>query len=75
MANDMRVVIIKFADRLHNLRTLQYVREDKRPRIAMESIEVYAPLANRLGMGKIKGELKTQLFHMHIRKNLRKWKK
>ncbi len=62
MANDMRVVIIKFADRLHNLRTLQYVREDKRPRIAMESIEVYAPLANRLGMGKIKGELEDAAF-------------
>src|SRR5690606_25327612 len=46
MANDLRVVIIKFADRLHNLRTLEFVREDKRHRIAIESIEVYAPLAN-----------------------------
>src|SRR3989338_3694554 len=57
MANDLRVVIIKFADRLHNLRTLQFIREDKRKRIALESIEVYAPLANRLGMGKLKGEI------------------
>lgn len=62
MANDLRVVIIKFADRLHNLRTLQFVREDKRQRIAMESIEVYAPLANRLGMGKLKGELEDAAF-------------
>lgn len=62
MANDLRVVIIKFADRLHNLRTLQYVREDKRERIALESIEVYAPLANRLGMGKLKGEIEDAAF-------------
>ncbi|OGI95212.1 hypothetical protein A2917_00990 [Candidatus Nomurabacteria bacterium RIFCSPLOWO2_01_FULL_42_17] len=62
MANDLRVVIIKFADRLHNLRTLQYVRQDKRSRIAIESIEVYAPLANRLGMGKLKGEIEDAAF-------------
>jgi GTP pyrophosphokinase len=62
IANDLRVVIIKFADRLHNLRTLEFVREDKRRRIALESIEVYAPLANRLGMGKLKGELEDAAF-------------
>ena len=62
MANDLRVVIIKFADRLHNLRTLQFVRIDKRSRIALESIEVYAPLANRFGMGKLKGELEDAAF-------------
>ncbi len=62
MTNDLRVVIVKFADRLHNLRTLQYIREDKRKRIAMESIDVYAPLANRLGMGKLKGELEDAAF-------------
>ncbi len=62
MANDLRVVIIKFADRLHNLRTLEYVREDKRKRIAIESIEVYAPLANRLGMGKLKGDIEDAAF-------------
>lgn len=62
MTNDLRVVIIKFADRLHNLRTLQYVREDKQKRIALESIEVYAPLANRLGMGKLKGEIEDAAF-------------
>ncbi len=62
MTNDLRVVIIKFADRLHNLSTLQYIREDKRQRIAVESIEVYAPLANRLGMGKLKGEIEDAAF-------------
>ena len=62
MTNDLRVVIIKFADRLHNLRTLQYIREDKQKRIAMESIEVYASLANRLGMGELKGEIEDAAF-------------
>ncbi len=62
MANDLRVVIIKLADRLHNLRTLEHVREDKRKRIAIESIEVFAPLANRLGMGKLKGEIEDAAF-------------
>jgi len=62
MANDLRVVIIKFADRLHNLRTLEFVPEEKRRRIAIESIDVYAPLANRLGIGKLKGELEDAAF-------------
>src|SRR3989344_3285179 len=62
MANDLRVVIIKFADRLHNLKTLQFVPVEKRERIALESIDVYAPLANRLGMGKLKGELEDAAF-------------
>lgn len=62
MANDLRVVIVKFADRLHNLETLQYVPEEKRKRIAIESIEVYAPLANRLGIGKLKGDLEDAAF-------------
>lgn len=62
MANDLRVVIIKFADRLHNLRTLEFIPESKRRRIAMESLEVYAPLANRLGMGKLKGEIEDAAF-------------
>ena len=62
MASDLRVVIIKFADRLHNLRTLEHVPEEKRKRIAIESIEVYAPLANRLGMGKLKGDIEDAAF-------------
>ena len=61
-AKDWRVVMIKLADRLHNLQTLQHVREDKQLRIAMESIEVYAPLANRLGIGKLKGEIEDAAF-------------
>ncbi len=62
MANDLRVVIIKLADRLHNLNTLEHIREDKKKRIALESISVYAPLANRLGMGKLKGEIEDAAF-------------
>lgn len=62
ITNDLRIVIIKFADRLHNLRTLEFLREDKRYRIAIESIEIYAPLANRLGIGKLKGELEDAAF-------------
>ncbi len=62
MANDLRVVIIKLSDRLHNLKTLEHVRVDKQKRIALESINVYAPLANRLGMGKLKGEIEDAAF-------------
>ncbi|MEK7175625.1 MAG: RelA/SpoT family protein [Patescibacteria group bacterium] len=62
VVSDLRVVIIKFADRLHNLQTLKYLREDKRERIALESIEIYASLANRLGMGKFKGDLEDAAF-------------
>jgi len=62
MAEDVRVVIIKFADRIHNLRTLESLPPQKRYRIALESLEIYAPIANRLGMDEIKGELEDLSF-------------
>lgn len=62
MASDIRVIIIKMADRLHNVRTLQYVREEKRQRIALETLEIYSPIANRLGMWRLKGMLQDSSF-------------
>ncbi len=62
MAEDFRVLMIKLSDRLHNLHTLQYRPPDKQKRIALESLEVYAPLAHRLGIGKLKGELEDAAF-------------
>jgi len=62
VAEDFRVLMIKLADRLHNLQTLEFIAKEKQKRIALESLEVYAPLANRLGIGKLKGELEDAAF-------------
>ena len=62
MTDDIRVIMVKFADRLHNMRTLAYLTADRREAIARETMDIYAPLANRLGMGKIRGELEDLSF-------------
>ena len=78
MAKDIRVILIKFADRLHNMSTIEHLSESKRKRIALETKEVYAPLAHRLGMNNVKTQMEDLVFktlspekYDFVRKNIK----
>ena len=72
-AQDIRVLIIRLADRLHNAQTLGgHPSSEKRKRIAVETLEIFVPIANRLGIGQLRGELEDAAFPVRISKRIRK---
>ena len=72
MTTDVRVVLIKLTDRLHNMRTMEFLKPEKRARISQETLDIYAPIAHRLGMGKIRSELEDLSFQNLHPKEYRK---
>src|SRR3989338_2756138 len=62
MVDDIRVILVKLADRLHNMRTLHHLPEERRTKVAKETLDIYAPIANRLGMSKVKNKLEELAF-------------
>ena len=75
VAQDLRVIIIKFADRLHNMKTIDYMPKLKRHRVAIETRDIYIPLAHRMGMSYVKSQLEDLVFQVLKRKNIKKLKK
>ena len=75
MSKDIRVLLIKLADRLHNMRTIQYMSYDKQKTISLETMQIYVPLANRLGIGWLKTELEDIGFKFFKKKEYSNLKK